>query len=81
MIRSATNSLFESLKLSEILNSRLMGRLTRVLCSFFFNVSFLNTCFMQECEQDITVGLANVTAVKIKEQAVGRGSEIKLFKV
>ena len=36
---------------------------------------------MQECEQDITVGLANVTAVKIKEQAVGRGSEIKLFKV
>ena len=36
---------------------------------------------MQECEQNITVGLANVTAVKIKEQAVGRGSEIKLFKV
>ena len=34
---------------------------------------------MQECEQNITVGLANVTAVKIKEQAVGRGSEINIF--
>ena len=36
---------------------------------------------MQECERDITVGLANVTAMEIKEQAGGRGSEIKLFKV